>query len=43
MVFLRGLEWAFGCFILAYVSWQIVCPLLRGKKPFTKTTNRKDK
>jgi hypothetical protein len=36
MLYLSVLEWAFGCFILAFVSWQIVWPLLQGRAPFSK-------
>lgn len=49
MLFLRALEWAFGAFIIAFVLWQIVGPLLMGKLPFPAfredkaTQNKKEK
>jgi len=36
MVVLRVLEYAVGLFVVAYVSWQIIAPLLAGKNPFSK-------
>jgi hypothetical protein len=43
MLYLQVLEWATGCFILAFVVWQIVWPLLRGRAPFSKNTKGKGK
>jgi hypothetical protein len=36
MIPLRSLEYAVGLFVVAYVAWQIIVPLLMGKKPFSK-------
>ena len=41
MFYLQVMEWAFGCFILAFVVWQIVWPLLNGETPFTKTSYKR--
>ena len=34
MYLLTALEFAFGAFLVAFVAWQIVAPLLQGKKSF---------
>lgn len=36
MFTLRVLEYAVSMFIIAFVSWQIIVPLLMGKTPFKK-------
>jgi len=36
MLPLRSLEYAVALFVVAYVAWQIITPLLMGKKPFSK-------
>lgn len=34
MYLLKALEFAFGAFLVAFIVWQIVAPLLRDEKPF---------
>lgn len=36
MVMLKVLEYAVGLFVVSYVIWQIITPLLTGKNPFSK-------
>ena len=34
MYFLKALEFAFGAFLVVFVIWQIIAPLLNNEKPF---------
>jgi hypothetical protein len=34
MYLLKALEFAFGAFLVAFIAWQIVAPMLQGNKPF---------
>lgn len=34
MMYLKSLEWAFGAFLVVFVVWQIIAPLLRDEPPF---------
>ena len=34
MKLLTSLEFAFGAFLIVFVAWQIVAPMLQGNKPF---------
>jgi len=36
MLILRVMEYAVGLFVVAYVVWQIITPLLMGERPFSK-------
>ncbi len=43
MILLKELEFAVLLFVVAFVVWQIVYPLLRGRRPFSKNSNKKEK
>jgi hypothetical protein len=43
MILLRELEFAVGLFVVAFVAWQIVYPLLMGRRPFSKKSQPKNK
>ena len=34
MQLLRALEWAFGAFLVVFLVWQVIIPLLCDRKPF---------
>lgn len=34
MILLKAMEFAVGAFLVVFVGWQIIAPLLMGKKPF---------
>ena len=35
MLLLKSLEFAVGAFLVVFVVWQIIAPLLMGNQPFT--------
>lgn len=34
MVLLKSMEFAVGAFLVVFVGWQLIAPLLMGEKPF---------
>lgn len=43
MYLLSQLKWAVGLFIVVFVVWQIVVPMLQGNVPFKASRNKKEK